>query len=78
MRRIKLRRWTVEEENRMLEALQTYMGNEHWARGQKELAWQAVASEVGRSVGACRIRFHELKIGFRKPLQERMHGHSRD
>lgn len=53
--------WTQEEENTLVEAYNTYHGNQHWVHGQKGMVWSSLSSELGRTVSAVRAKYEQLR-----------------
>lgn len=55
------RPWTAEEVGLLITIMQTYIGNEHWVHGQRKFAWEAAATELGRSVKSVQNKWNELR-----------------
>lgn len=53
--------WSRRDDKRLLDTIQTYMDTKHWVKGQRSLAWGAIADEMGRSIDACRNRYKKLR-----------------
>lgn len=53
--------WREEEVQQLIEIMQSYIGNQHWVKGQRLYAWQSAAQELNRTVKSVQSKWNELK-----------------